>query len=374
MLQANNIKKLLIALNLVMAPIVAHAQLVGGTDTAPLGGLAIGYAQNDANGGIAIGSQHQGMGYTSIQGAAYYSTVVGTGASTTGAYSSLFGAGTTSASDYGSGFGYGSSVFAVGGTAIGYGSQVSGDWSVAIGAYSRALDPNVVSFGSGAAFPMPGSGPGTRRLVNVSDGIADSDAATVRQVNAVQSQVTTLSTSVSNLSTTVSNLSSGGGGGTVDTTARVAAAAAQTTADVALTTANTAQTTANTALSTATTADAKATTALTAVNELGSRVDNLEQKIDRVARQANAGTALALAMQNGGVALAQGETAVGAGIGGYGGEAALAVTVAHSLTLHRTAADQERSTIKEAVISAGVGTSASGAGGTGMRVGVSFKF
>lgn len=79
MLQANNIKKLLIALNLVMAPIVAHAQLVGGTDTAPLGGLAIGYAQNDANGGIAIGSQHQGMGYTSIQGAAYYSTVVGTG-------------------------------------------------------------------------------------------------------------------------------------------------------------------------------------------------------------------------------------------------------------------------------------------------------
>uniref|UniRef100_UPI00084753AA beta strand repeat-containing protein n=2 Tax=Burkholderia cenocepacia TaxID=95486 RepID=UPI00084753AA len=90
----------------------------------------------------------------------------------------------------GTAVGSGSNVGGNGGTAIGSGSKASAEGSVAIGQGSVATESNTVSFGNG-------TDEGNRRLVNIKDGIADSDAATVgqvrNQIGQVQGQINDVS-------------------------------------------------------------------------------------------------------------------------------------------------------------------------------------
>lgn len=120
--------------------------------------------------------------------------------------------------------------------AIGVNTSATGVNSVALGKNSIATEDNVVSIGSDIL---------KRRLINLDDGIADTDAVNVRQLN-----------------TAIANVSGAAGAAqaTADT-ALVNAAAAQTTADTALANAATAQTTANTARAEAATAQTTANTA-----------------------------------------------------------------------------------------------------------------
>mgnify|MGYP000645500754 CR=1 FL=1 len=67
--------------------------------------------------------------------------------------------------------------------ALGENSSASGDGSIALGGDSKATEDNTVSVGSGGS--NPNYYPATRRIVNVSDGTADQDAATVGQVNSI---------------------------------------------------------------------------------------------------------------------------------------------------------------------------------------------
>ena len=130
---------------------------------------------------------------------------------------------------------------------------------------------------------------------------------------------------------------------------------------------------------------------------LTSRVSALESNVDKVEKRAAAGTSLALAMQNSGVSLTPGESAVGVGVGGYGGQGAIALTFSHSIKFDRSAkhatieqsengvADVaqeaqepvklesiEEGPIKDVVVSFGLG--AGSTGGIGLRAGLSFKF
>ena len=149
--------------------------------------------------------------------------------------------------------------------AIGRRANANAPGSVAIGAFSVATEANTVSVGSGGVDSIgvgvpPSSGVATRRIVNVSAGIAPNDAATVGQVKKVS--------------------------------------------DVA----NAAQ--------------ADATTALMTANAVGGRVDELDKR-------SMAGIASSLAIAGAAPAMAPevGETVGGVGVGGYGGQAAVAVSL-----------------------------------------------
>ena len=82
--------------------------------------------------------------------------------------------------------------------ALGSGSHAIARESVAIGAGSISDEENTVSFGNGGLNRSPGGrpiGPATRRLVNVTAGINDTDAVNVAQMNAANAlQDTRLST------------------------------------------------------------------------------------------------------------------------------------------------------------------------------------
>lgn len=85
--------------------------------------------------------------------------------------------------------GEGSNALAVNSSALGAGAkvQLAADNSVALGAGSVASEANTVSIGNGVANdPLK-----TRRLVNLSDGVAGTDAVNVNQLNAVKNLVTT---------------------------------------------------------------------------------------------------------------------------------------------------------------------------------------
>ena len=93
-------------------------------------------------------------------------------------------------------------------TALGYMSNAREDYSVALGAYSDASDPFTVSVG-GIGVWVDLDGDGTyeqedlyRRIVNVADGTADHDAATVGQTKAALSSILGSDVTVSVDSTT----------------------------------------------------------------------------------------------------------------------------------------------------------------------------
>lgn len=104
-----------------------------------------------------------------------------------------------------------------------------------------------------------------------------------------------------------------------------------------------------------------------AAPDLSGLESRINSRIKQVEERADAGTAIALAMTPP-IALAPGESAVGAGMGAYGSQQALAVTYAHNIDL----SGKPKSWYKEAQFSAGFGGATSGR--YGARVGMSFKF
>ncbi len=120
---------------------------------------------------VAIGYQASNVGSNSV--------AIGSLSSSTHAWGIAIG--TEAVSNASSGLAIGGASSATGnqGIAIGIRANVSAQNALALGAYSKATEANTVSFGDPDA---TGSNPKTRRLVNVTDGINDTDAATVGQL------------------------------------------------------------------------------------------------------------------------------------------------------------------------------------------------
>ncbi|MCO5397571.1 ESPR-type extended signal peptide-containing protein [Ralstonia soli] len=102
------------------------------------------------------------------------STAVGAGSDASGKNSSAIGNGAVASGSGSSAVGNGAVASGENSTALGQGAQASNNNSVAIGAGSTTSRDNEVSFGS----------PGNERILsNVADGVRDTDAVNVRQMN-----------------------------------------------------------------------------------------------------------------------------------------------------------------------------------------------
>lgn len=163
---------------------------IAGTEAAALGanaeanvtgGVAIGYLTKvTGNYGIALGRAARSDGGIAI-GWDASTTNNGSAAFGTFARSAGFGAqafGTQSVADaaYAASFGHGAQARADGALALGALAEARGAGSVALGSNSVAEEFGVVSFGRAGA---------TRRLVNLSAGVADTDGVNVAQLKAL---------------------------------------------------------------------------------------------------------------------------------------------------------------------------------------------
>lgn len=243
---------------IVAAAFISSAQagaLDGGTVVDPVSGVAVGNGSAAGNGSTAVGIYAQASNGNG--------TAIGNNSSSNG------GGGTGNVA-----IGYDAKI------APGYMETVSN--AVALGSGSRAIENNTVSVGSTDI---------SRRIVNVADGINNSDAVTVGQLNTVatataaaQTAANAARTDVNNLTTRVSSLESIAG---TDSTARatsasavVAANAAQATANSAATAAGAAQTTANRAETKAEAAQATASSAMIAAGNVQKIAVRAESKAD----------------------------------------------------------------------------------------------
>lgn len=104
----------------------------------------------------------------------------------------------------------------------------------------------------------------------------------------------------------------------------------QQSANQALTAADSANSAAVQALSTADGANTTAAQALTAANGVSQRLGQVAQQVGNLARDANAGTATAIASANIPQAYGPGRTAVGAAIGTWKGQTSVAVGASHN--------------------------------------------
>lgn len=149
--------------------------------------------------GIAIGDNAR-----SLSGG----VAVGTGASSenSGATGSAFGSNAFTSGVGSTALGAGANANGNSSTAIGHTANASAIDAVAIGNGAIANQADTVSFGGSSG--LPGQGSVTRRLVNVSDGIAATDAATVGQMNTADNAIQLFST---NLQTSLLNLMGNGG-------------------------------------------------------------------------------------------------------------------------------------------------------------------
>lgn len=229
-------------------------------------------------------------------------------------------------------------------TAVGNGAVVTASNAVAIGAGSIAGDANTVSFGSSG---------NTRRLTNVSDGVAATDGATVGQLNALGTTVATHTTQIAAL-----QASSAGAAAAIATAAAVNATqdtrltaiegvnATQNTAIADVQSVNATQNTRLTGVENVNTAQAASITAIEGVNatqntrltaldtltaSLGSQVSSLQGQTATLfalsaenregVNRANEGVALALAMES--PALPAGTSfAISGGVGYYQSQSA----------------------------------------------------
>ena len=173
---------------------VAASNAVGvgqGSNVRGEGGVAVGMQANvSAKSGVAVGKQSKVS--------SDYSIAIGSAASV------------GSKSENSVAMGYDASSLAAGGTAIGQGAKVQGSAangtaigkgaivnvnagnSVALGASSQVQTADIGSDTEYGVVSVGKSGTNgfTRRIVNVADGLNDSDAATVGQLNAMQSAYT----------------------------------------------------------------------------------------------------------------------------------------------------------------------------------------
>lgn len=117
------------------------------------------------------------------QGGIAGGTINGEGALATGKNSQAIG-------NYTSAYGTNAAATADNATAIGANSQATAENSVALGANSVASEANTVSIGSVG---------NERRLTNVADGVNDTDAVNMRQLNAVSNKVGEVQNEVKNV-------------------------------------------------------------------------------------------------------------------------------------------------------------------------------
>lgn len=222
------------------------------------------------------------------------------------------------------------------GTAVGVNAQAA-DFAVAIGEEAKALAPYsmaigfastatqsyTVSFGSGG-LELP---TGTARLVNVSDGINLTDAATVGQLG--------------NAVATVSSIASD------------AQAAALTAQALAVDVYQAADQIYGVALD----AQSSATLALERVEQVSNQLNELSARVGNMQTEYRAGIAGVAAMQTAMPTIAPGESAMALGAGHFGGQGAIALSFAKAAK-------------NGAVYSAGISMNASH---SAARVGVSWK-
>ena len=169
-----------------------------GTQSASAGNMAVAFGPNSSasgNGAIAFGYQSSATVFSSI--AAGYKATVGTEDGTDGIGGIAIGGMTTSdgttagasvTANHGIALGTSSSVTAMKSLALGYGSSATAANAVALGQGSVADTANTISVGSSdetSGF--------TRKIVNVSNGSANTDAATYGQI--VDAQAVTDETS-----------------------------------------------------------------------------------------------------------------------------------------------------------------------------------
>ena len=169
-----------------------------GTQSASAGNMAVAFGPNSSasgNGAIAFGYQSSATVFSSI--AAGYKATVGTEDGTDGIGGIAIGGMTTSdgttagasvTANHGIALGTSSSVTAMKSLALGYGSSATAENAVALGQGSVADIANTISVGSSdetSGF--------TRKIVNVSNGSANTDAATYGQI--VDAQAVTDETS-----------------------------------------------------------------------------------------------------------------------------------------------------------------------------------
>jgi len=242
----------------------------------------------------------------------------------------------------------GGSVSADSGVAIGYGASVipatasAGTGSVALGAHSYADSADQVSVGNA----LTGL---TRRVSNVSDGMLESDAVTVRQLNAAIAGAGIIG-GVDQAALDVVTAQAD--------VAATAAAAAQSTADQALVSAGTAHTTATAALATANTAiseidplKTRMTSAEGRLTTLEGKVEDLDKRLADTESRLSGGIAIAMAMSQPAVIGPQARNALIAGTATYNGAAAVGVQYSRLLDTPAT---------RNVVLSAGGGVSSGG--------------
>ncbi|HCY56607.1 MAG TPA: hypothetical protein DF715_14180, partial [Oceanicaulis sp.] len=145
--------------------------------------IALGSGSNaSATGAMAMGALAQASGLSSTalgflaNASALNAMAFGRSAAASGDEAIAIGSSASAAGLYALAFGREADAQNFNSMAFGRGATVTADNAVAIGAFSQAVEEDTVSFGDITS---------ERRLVNVADGIADTDAATVGQLNAL---------------------------------------------------------------------------------------------------------------------------------------------------------------------------------------------
>ncbi|CAN5248413.1 hypothetical protein BH09PSE2_BH09PSE2_02070 [soil metagenome] len=275
-----------------------------------------------AGGGAPTGLNNVSIGYQSAAGFSL-ATAIGPGAQAYNVSTTAVGGASNASGVFSAVFGVGASANASSAVAIGVYSNATGVNSVALGGLSNdGGRTNVISVGSSTF---------TRQIINVGAGTVgatSTDAVNGSQLFAVQQLATQAAVGANavqydNVAHTSVTLNSGGDSAQLR---NVAAGTATTDA------ANVAQLTAafNSAVATAQGyTDQRVTTFSTQVSGLSSQVAGLSDRLAGVAKDADAGTAAAIAGANIPQAVASGRTTVGGAVGSWNGQAAFALGASH---------------------------------------------
>jgi len=169
------------------------------------------------NGAAAIGSGAQATGDSAAaigkgaEASNENAAAVGGGAKATGKNSAAIGGGAIADQENAVAVGQGAQSMVVGGVALGARSRVEAENSVALGQDAVATETTGSSFLTNRDASMSngvisvGSAGKERRITNVEDGSADSDAVTVRQLKNVDSRVNENAQNITNLDQKIDN-------------------------------------------------------------------------------------------------------------------------------------------------------------------------
>ncbi|MFK4048370.1 trimeric autotransporter adhesin Ata [Acinetobacter venetianus] len=186
-------------------------------------------AKATGNGASAIGSGAQATGDNAAaigkdaEASNENAAAVGGGAKATGKNSAAIGGGAIADQENAVAVGQGAQSLVVGGVALGARSRVDAENSVALGQDAIATEATGSSFLTNRDASMSngvisvGSAGKERRITNVEDGSADSDAATVRQLKNVDTRVNQNTQNITNLDQKIDSTKTDLGNQIVDT-------------------------------------------------------------------------------------------------------------------------------------------------------------